>query len=312
MNELAISNGNSLINRIASEEHINPSGIDMLGGKTYINTSGLDTKIKNKCKDEHLIFAGVSLEETIAITTQTMRQGFKATIKFFDKEGFQESIKAISDMNSDMLQMLIETYSYSFEDIGIASPQTLQMASMKIFDNIVMMASRRATNRAKRAATGCGLTSTEEMNTSTNGNYIDSEVVPEPSQASPAAVEQKTANPPKQDKPVTEKTDADRKKEIMNSLSYLYGDDEEARRQGLIEASTFPDKKTGNIVAGKDTMIGMKTKQLQAIRNKLKTLVNKKHKEEEKILDEVQQNSQETTEDSIENQDDNATEGRPF
>jgi len=54
-------------------------------------------------------------------------------------------------------------YTYSFQDEGWASPQSVRMSTLHSTDIINMMASRRATNRAKRLATGCGLTSIDEL-----------------------------------------------------------------------------------------------------------------------------------------------------
>jgi len=51
-----------LCQEIAKQEGIPITGLTILGGKPYINVTGLDSKIKNKCNEEQLILVGVKAE----------------------------------------------------------------------------------------------------------------------------------------------------------------------------------------------------------------------------------------------------------
>ena len=56
---------NEMIQAAAIREHISPEGITILGGRVYINLTGIDTKVKNKCEDEGLILKGIEKVETL-------------------------------------------------------------------------------------------------------------------------------------------------------------------------------------------------------------------------------------------------------
>lgn len=152
---------------IARIEGIPITGLSILGGKPYINVTGLDAKIKNMCKEKGWDFHEMTIQPIEhAVPENGNRAGYRATIKFFDKHGFLEALRTLKGkaLSEDLLALLRESFMHSFSDEGWASPESLRMSTLRNSDVINMMASRRASNRAKRAATGTGLTSLDEMN----------------------------------------------------------------------------------------------------------------------------------------------------
>jgi hypothetical protein len=147
--------------------------------------TGIDVKIKNKCRNEKLVFAGIELEPLKRPDPEKKDYlvGFRATAVFFDREGFLTALKSAPN-NIETLKKL---FSYRFTDEGWASPSTCEAIAYNyvgtgvyyrdkygnqrekkektgiLIEKSIMMASRRATNRAKREATGTGLTSVEEL-----------------------------------------------------------------------------------------------------------------------------------------------------
>lgn len=166
---------------IAAQEGIPVSGLTILGGKPYINTTGLDVKLRSKAEKEKLLHVGT---EYIPIQTAAKENGWRAggwgIVKLFDKDGFEKALKEAGkggSISKDVLDSLKEMYFHVFKMRGWASPETLGMESMRRPDHIEHMAERRATNRAKREATGTGLTSVDEM---------EPEATPTPQRASEA------------------------------------------------------------------------------------------------------------------------------
>jgi len=51
-----------LCQEIAKQEEIPITGLTILGGKPYINVTGLDRKLRNKCEKENLILVNVKAE----------------------------------------------------------------------------------------------------------------------------------------------------------------------------------------------------------------------------------------------------------
>ncbi len=156
-----------LIIDIAKEEGIPTSGITILGGKPYVNTTGLDVKLRSKCEDEKLVHVGT---EYVMIQQAAKENGLRAggwgIVKLFDKPGFEKALLMASKggpVTMEVINALKEMYFRVFKMRGFASPETLQMKTMQSIENIEAMAERRATNRAKREATGTGLTSVDEM-----------------------------------------------------------------------------------------------------------------------------------------------------
>ncbi len=154
-------------------------GITILSGKPYINVTGLDRLIKNICQEKGYEFS---------ITTESIQEGTeengwlfgrKSTLRFFDKKGFMEALKKVKQISEQGLKTLEETFTFIYTGEGWASPKTCEGIAYKyewdkasqrkkrtdivFVENVIMMAERRATNRAKREATGTGLTSIDEM-----------------------------------------------------------------------------------------------------------------------------------------------------
>jgi hypothetical protein len=151
------------VRSICEAENIPPEGITILGGKPYINVTGLDNKVKQRCERECLEFTGVSLED-VTPEDAGSRKVFRATVTLFNAALFARGVADLGGTATpEAVAALRDAYTYRFTDIGSASPESVQMRTMKNPDNIAMMASRRATNRAKRAAVGVGLTSLEEV-----------------------------------------------------------------------------------------------------------------------------------------------------
>lgn len=191
---------------IAKDEGIPPSGITILGGKPYINVTGLDCKVRTKCKEEKLTLAGVSYEiiQTVNGESKDGRAGGWGIVKFFDKPGFEKALAGLkgTPITKDILDSLKEMYLQVFKMRGYASPATLGMESMKKADNVEHMAERRATNRAKREATGTGLTSVDEME---HGGTTGESEPPKKVDAKVKDTKAETS-PPAGSKPPTKKT----------------------------------------------------------------------------------------------------------
>jgi len=120
--------------------------------------------IKNKCNEEQLILVGVKAELIQHASEENkFKAGYKGIVQFFNERGFLAALEKLSSPDITAIEKLREMYTYSFQDEGWASPQSVRMSTLHSTDIINMMASRRATNRAKRLATGCGLTSIEEI-----------------------------------------------------------------------------------------------------------------------------------------------------
>jgi len=153
-----------MITAICKAENIPITGITLMGGKPYINVTGLDRKIENLCKEKNLVKVGVSYEEIQqAKKDNGMRAAGWGIVKLFDKEGFETALDKLGSLDLETIKELKTIYVHVFKMRGWASPETLKMSTMKNNDNIEMMAERRATNRAKREATSTGLTSIDEI-----------------------------------------------------------------------------------------------------------------------------------------------------
>jgi hypothetical protein len=167
----------ALIKQWADQEGIPPTGITLMGGKPYINVTGLDVKLRTKCEKEGKEHIST---ESIRIVEPTQENGYlvgyHATIKLFDKDGYMKALGKVKEASVEALKELKETFTETFSAEGFASPKTCEgigwrytwVAGRKqktdmLLENIIMMAERRATNRAKREATGTGLTSLDEL-----------------------------------------------------------------------------------------------------------------------------------------------------
>ena len=178
-----------LIQAAAAQEHISPEGITILKGKVYINLTGIDTKIQNKCENDNLILKEIVKIDDLEKPTE--KNGYLSgkyyMVSFFDRENYMKALAMIPNPAVESLDNLRKTFTYSFYGEGWASPESTKAIAwtwktgnekeydpwgkeleVKVHDkllleNVIMMAERRATNRAKREATGTGLTSVEEM-----------------------------------------------------------------------------------------------------------------------------------------------------
>jgi len=172
--------------RTAIENDLPITGITVLGGRFYVNVSGLDSKLqrdqrKIKRIDYELIQRATEENGFLA--------GYVGIVEFEDvpermqlrNEMVKEALKA--NKNPDEIAKIVSKAGLSppiYRDEGWCSPKTApaiaydynynEQAGRKIADkknplveNVMMMAIRKATNRAKRQAIGCGLTSVEEV-----------------------------------------------------------------------------------------------------------------------------------------------------
>ena len=163
----------AMAEEICKQEGISLHGLTILGGKPYINVVGLDQKVANLCKEREWIKCGQELRfisEEADVQSRSYRCGFYATISFFDQEGYLKAlgkVTAAGPVTEGVLAEIRKQFTFTYSDEGWAGDASVKMSTMKNRDFLRMMASRRASNRAKRAATGCGLTSVDEMEVDT-------------------------------------------------------------------------------------------------------------------------------------------------
>lgn len=164
---------------IAREYRLPIMGITMMGGRPYVNVTGLDAKVKEKVEETGWDFVGVELEpiQRAEVDPEKRRAGFRASVVFFDKVGFQEALETLKSptMSKEILDFLDKNFHHRFTDEGWASIASIKMSTLHSVDCINMMASRRATNRAKRQAVGLGLTSVDEMGAPDEGTTLNAE-----------------------------------------------------------------------------------------------------------------------------------------
>ena len=155
-------------------------GIILLGGNPYVNVTGLDHKVQKNWLDK-----GWVKEEIPRCIQQPSKDndwlaGFETTIRMFNQVAFDNAVKSISSADGKVTPSLINSlrkaYTVEFKAEGWASPATCEGIAYKyegerghkektelLRENVTMMAERKSSNRAKRAAVGCGLTSVEEV-----------------------------------------------------------------------------------------------------------------------------------------------------
>jgi len=168
-----------MIEKVAKAYDLPAHGITVLGGNPYVNVTGLDDKVQRKW----LTQGWVKTEKARMIQHATDKNGYLAgcevTIELFNPQIFNENVKMLREsMTAELLKELRESHTVSFASEGWASPKTCQAiaydyvwskdAGKKVpgdllVENVNMMAERKASNRAKRAAVGVGLTSVEEV-----------------------------------------------------------------------------------------------------------------------------------------------------
>lgn len=147
----------ALTNAVSKKLGVPMSGIDILGGKPYVNKTGLTYKVQKDPRRVKCIKAvPVLYPMKVNLLNTPDDPDFK---KFF--VGFSEDGTAVS-------HGIVEFEDGSrFEDEGSANAKYLnkqwgKMSTMVPYIN--ELASTRATNRAMRLATGIGLVSVEELN----------------------------------------------------------------------------------------------------------------------------------------------------
>lgn len=170
-----------LILKIAKIYDLPALGITILGGKPYVNVTGLDDKINKRWIKE----GWVKSEVTTAIQEATKENDYLArysvAINMVDFKLFKEILMAIASNNQgsitpELVREIKSSCTVPFKFDGWATPETCagiayeytgppgQKVKGKLLpDNVNMMAERKASNRTKRAATDTGLTSVEEM-----------------------------------------------------------------------------------------------------------------------------------------------------
>jgi len=188
----------AMAKEICGKEGISLQGLTILGGKPYINVVGLDQKIESLCREKNWVKCGTELRfisEESDVQTKVYRCGFYATISFFDLDNYIKALGKVTGagpISEGVLSELRKQFIYAYSDEGWAGDASVKMSTMKNRDFLRMMASRRATNRAKRAATGCGLTSVDEMEVEgpsgdAKGVTLDAEAVAAVKASQPAA-----------------------------------------------------------------------------------------------------------------------------
>jgi len=201
----------ALIKAIASEHNLPVYGLTILGGRPYVNVTGLDSKLqlderKVKRVDYEMIQRAVPENDYLA--------GYVGIVEFEDTpermklraEVITEALK--QNKSFEEIKRIVEASGLTapiYRDEGWCSPATApaicynyiydKQSQRKIADkehplieNVNMMALRKATNRAKRHAVGCGLTSVEEMGQlstelkkeSVNAEFVETDKTLEP------------------------------------------------------------------------------------------------------------------------------------
>ena len=169
------------INELARQEGIPPTGITIMAGRPYINVTGLDVKLKNLCEERKLELAGITAQRIVEPESDNgFLVGYHAEVILFDRENFVKALGKLGQVDRETLKELRDSFTYRYTGEGWASPDTCEGIGFKyvwktingkhvktraqmLLENIIMMAERRATNRAKREATGTGLTSVDEL-----------------------------------------------------------------------------------------------------------------------------------------------------
>lgn len=166
-----------MMEEVAAREGIPISGLTILGGKPYINVTGLDVKMSRMAEEKGYDYAGIT---TVALKEPTAENKFlagrKSVIHMFDKMLFSKALNKAQNTTLELVKMLREAYTYTFEGEGWASPESCEAIAYKyegsagskkkvgvLVENVIMMAERRASNRAKREFTGTGMTTIDEI-----------------------------------------------------------------------------------------------------------------------------------------------------
>lgn len=167
---------------------IPPFGLTILGGRVYVNVSGLDHQIQQAERDGKFKVKGIYQIQLSEPTAENeYLTGYRAVIELEDDpkrmelrtQIISEALKVNkTEKEIDKILEVSGLLPPRFVDEGWATPTTCQAiaysykfdpASGKkikdkiLLENLLMMAIRKATNRAKRQLIGCGITSIEEL-----------------------------------------------------------------------------------------------------------------------------------------------------
>jgi len=175
----------ALMRAIAMEHNLPVMGITILGGRPYVNVTGLDSKLQSDTRKVKRVDYEVIQR---ANAENGYLAGYVGVVEFEDipqritlrAEVIIEALKA--NKSWDEIEKIIKDSGLSppmYRDEGWNSPRTSpaicyeyrynKEAQRKLpygeplIENVNMMAIRKATNRARRHAVGCGLTSVEEI-----------------------------------------------------------------------------------------------------------------------------------------------------
>ena len=112
----------------AKRENIPVEGITILGGNYYINVAGLDTKVKNKCRDEGLVHKSTEIVDRLQEPTSENGWlcGRMAWITFFDKKRLHGCPKQMQNPGREQLEELREMFTNCYEARGCASPASIE------------------------------------------------------------------------------------------------------------------------------------------------------------------------------------------
>jgi len=167
------------IRKVAQYFGIPIEGITLMGGRVYVNVTGLDSKVNQQWISKGWVKSEVSMPIQRANKVNNWLAGYECLIRFFNQEKFVGVITQIAQNGSltpELVNALKGTFTVEFRAEGWATPDTCEAIAWKyegpagqkkktelLEENVNMMAERKASNRAKRAAVGCGLTSVEEV-----------------------------------------------------------------------------------------------------------------------------------------------------
>jgi len=167
------------IRKIASYFDMPIEGITILGGRVYVNVTGLDAKINQQWVNKGWVKSEISKPIQRATKENDWLAGYECIIRFFNQDKFSETIAHLAkngNLTPDIIKTLKDSFTVEFRAEGWATPDTCEAIAYKyegekghkektelLEENVNMMAERKASNRAKRAAVGCGLTSVEEV-----------------------------------------------------------------------------------------------------------------------------------------------------
>lgn len=189
-----------IILKVAEAYGLPIMGITILGGRPYVNVTGLDDKMKKRYPSEiegRPVWIKSIVSTPIQRATKENKHfaGYTTEGELFNQLGFDEALKIIvqngSPITSEIIKTLKEAYTIHFRAEGWASPDSCEGIAYKyegptghktkgklLVENVNMMAERKSSNRMKRAATDTGLTSVEEV-IGVDSGAIDMEFEPE-------------------------------------------------------------------------------------------------------------------------------------